>query len=418
MNNSSTPYLVGPWLPSDAAILQAWFDEAAASAEHPIAMHPAVAGFAAAVREDPAKFMLLNQMLQQVPRDPPYDKDPYGQPQLRSFDHLLAVINHLIQHAPPFNKTGLVGLPINAVLDWATGTPAGLTAFIDADINFHLKTILNAWGAYLKSPASCHVLGTDPRRGWFGEDACAAMPDFEQEFDCDPSLPCHGFASWDAFFTRRFRAGVRPIAAPDDDSVINNACESAPYRLVRNVALQAQFWIKAQPYSLEHMLDHHPLTERFAGGTVYQAFLSAFSYHRWHSPVNGTVVATRVVDGSYYAARPGQGFDDCAPRQSQAYITQMATRALIFIEADNPAIGLMCVMPVGMAEISTCDITVEAGQRVHKGDQLGMFHFGGSTHCLMFGPDVTLDFDLRGQTPGLEAEPIELNSALATVRPA
>ena len=29
-----------------------------------------------------------------------------------------------------------------------------------------------------------------------------------------------------------------------------------------------------------------------------------------------------------------------------------------------------------------------------KGDQLGMFHFGGSTHVL-FRPEVNLEFDLR-----------------------
>ncbi len=412
-----TAYLVGPWLPSDAALLDTWVRDAVAMADaSPRELHPTVQALSDTVRNNPARFMVMHQMLEQVPSEPPYDRDPYGQPQLRDFDHLLVVINHLIHHAPPFNTTGLVGLPINAVLDWAIGTPAGFAAFIDADINAHLKAILNAWGAYLQSPASRHVLGTDARSGWFGEDARAAMPRFEQEFVCDPASPSHGFGSWDAFFTRRFRPGVRPVASPDDDSVINNACESAPYRLVSGVARQARFWIKAQPYSLEHMLDAHPLAERFIGGTVYQAFLSAFSYHRWHSPVNGTVVATRLVDGSYYSARPGQGFDDCAPRQSQAYITQMATRALIFIEADNPAIGLMCVMPVGMAEISTCEVTVTPGQRVRKGEQLGMFHFGGSTHCLLFGPEVTLDFDLRGQTPGLESTPVPIDSRIATVR--
>jgi phosphatidylserine decarboxylase len=54
----------------------------------------------------------------------------------------------------------------------------------------------------------------------------------------------------------------------------------------------------------------------------------------------------------------------------------LATRALIFIEADNRDIGLVCVMPVGMVEVSTCDITVKEGQHVNKGDQLGMVgHF-------------------------------------------
>ena len=61
----------------------------------------------------------------------------------------------------------------------------------------------------------------------------------------------------------------------------------------------------------------------------------------------------------------------------------------------------MCVIFVGMAEVSSNDITVREGQHVKKGDQLGMFHFGGSTHCLIFRPHVKLKFDLHGQSPDL-----------------
>lgn len=75
----------------------------------------------------------------------------------------------------------------------------------------------------------------------------------------------------------------------------------------------------------------------------------------------------------------------------QGYLAAMATRALIFIEADNEDIGLMCVVPIGMVEVSTCEITVREGDRVKKGEELGMFHFGGSTHCLLFRKGVLLE---------------------------
>jgi phosphatidylserine decarboxylase len=237
-----------------------------------------------------------------------------------------------------------------------------------------------------------------------------------EDFQCDPSQPYHGFDSWDDFFTRQFREGRRPVESPDDDSVIINACESAPYRVATNVQLQDQFWIKGQPYSLSHMLAGDPLTDLFEGGTIYQAFLSALSYHRWHSPVNGTIVKTRLLDGSYYAQALSEGYDPAAPNESQAYITQVASRALVFIEADNPDIGLMCIIFVGMAEVSSNEITVYEGQHVNKGDQLGMFHFGGSTHVLIFRPEVILTFDLHAQTPGLDSENIPLRSKIAIVQ--
>jgi phosphatidylserine decarboxylase len=76
----------------------------------------------------------------------------------------------------------------------------------------------------------------------------------------------------------------------------------------------------------------------------------------------------------------------------------------------------MCVLPVGMAEVSTCEITVREGQRVRKGDEIGMFHFGGSTHCLIFRPGVNLEFDHHGQKPGLSSRNIHVNASIATVR--
>ena len=96
-------------------------------------------------------------------------------------------------------------------------------------------------------------------------------------------------------------------------------------------------------------------------------------------------------------------------------IRLVAVLALVFIEADNPEIGLMALLFVGMAEVSSNDITVYEGQYVKKGDQLGMFHFGGSTHCLIFRPGVKLRFDLHGQTPGLHAGNIPVRSRIATV---
>ena len=102
----------------------------------------------------------------------------------------------------------------------------------------------------MSSPESAYVLNDDPRKGWFGKDAMEAMPNFVEEFKCDPSQPHYGFKSWDDFFVREYRDGIRPVEAPDDDSVIANACESAPFRLAYNAKKHDRFWIKNQHYSL------------------------------------------------------------------------------------------------------------------------------------------------------------------------
>jgi phosphatidylserine decarboxylase len=410
------PYRVGEWLPSDQVFLDNWL----ASIIHKThtedrALHPVIAGFQHLIESDPQIFMLFHQMFEQVPRKPPYNKDPTGKPQVRDYRHMLQLLNTILTHAPEFNRSGLVGCPINTILDWPMGTAAGFAAFLNDAVNAQLKKVLNEWARFLTSADSTYVLCDDPRRGWFGEGAMQAMPNFDRDFKCDPKEPHHGFKSWDDFFTREFRSGVRPVAHPENDAVIVNACESAPYRIARHVKLYDKFWIKSQPYSLTHMLANDSLAPLFVGGTIYQAYLSPLSYHRWHSPVNGTVAKVRLKEGTYYSEALSEGFDPAGPNDSQGYITAVATRALIFIAADNPDIGLMCVMAVGMCEVSTCQITAYEGQTVRKGDQLGMFHFGGSTHCLIFRPGVNLEFDHHGQKPGLKSHNIPVNARIATV---
>lgn len=227
----------------------------------------------------------------------------------------------------------------------------------------------------------------------------ASAMSFEEMYVCDPTASYYGYKSWDDFFTRRLRPDARPVASPSDDSVIANACESRPYNVERDAKLRDRFWAKGQPYSLLDMLGHDPLvTEQFDGGTVYQAFLSALSYHRWHTPVSGKIRRAFVQEGTYFSEPLFEGVGDPSGNReeidtrglvlAQGYLSSLATRAIIFIEADNPAIGLMAFVGIGMDEVSTCDITVKEGQRVKKGDELGMFHFGGSSHCLVFRKGV------------------------------
>lgn len=411
------PFRVGKWLPSDEAFLAKWLEAIIQKSQAEAkALHPVIADFQNLIENDAEIAMLFHQMFEQVPKKPPYNKDPTGKPQVRSYQHMLQLLNTIMTHAPEFNESGLVGCPINTIFDWSMGTTAGFAAFLNERVNAQLKKILDAWGRFLSSTDSTYVLNDHPHKGWFGADAQKVMPSFEKEFKCDPHQPHHGFRSWDDFFTRELRSGVRPVASPDDHAVIVNACESAPYRLARQVKRHDKFWIKSQPYSIAHMLANDSLVPLFVDGTVYQAYLSPFSYHRWHSPVSGMVKKAYVKRGTYYSEAPSEGFDPAGPNDSQSYITAVATRALIFIEADNPDIGLMCVMPVGMAEVSTCQLTVYEGQHVSKGDQIGMFHFGGSTHCLIFRPSVKLEFDLHGQTPGLRSKDIPVNSRIATVK--
>jgi phosphatidylserine decarboxylase len=188
----------------------------------------------------------------------------------------------------------------------------------------------------------------------------------------------------------------RPVASPEDDKVIVSACESTPYGISTDVKRQDRFWIKSQPYSLADMLANDDSVDQFVGGTVYQAFLSATNYHRWHSPVAGTIVRAFVQEGTYYSEADSEGADAVEPMNSQSYLAHVAARAVILIEADDPVIGLMAFVAVGMSEVSSCLIgpKVTPGYHVGKGEELGYFQYGGSTHCLVFRPGAIAEFAL------------------------
>ncbi|QSW88695.1 phosphatidylserine decarboxylase family protein [Flavobacterium endoglycinae] len=444
--------LLGSWLPQDPQIIENWTLKIKEfTKKNPSPLIPEIADFQNLVYSDPVLYANVQGMFaeahflkKQTPL--PWEPEPV------TFEDFLVLLNGIMQTAPeayqtgaPGNQTpaGMIGFPINALLAWPMATNFGYDVFSNALVNQQLKKILNYWSKFLVSEDSRYVLiENDPSENviaWLSELAQSEMMQvaqgalglepnpippyatFSDVFQSNPSDPYYGFKSWDDFFTRLFCANIRPVTAPNDDSIIVNACESAPLQVATNVSLSDQFWLKGQPYSLENMMNFDELAPQFDGGTVYQAFLSALSYHRWHSPVNGRIVKTEIVNGTYYLENLYQGFynpdgpDSSAPNNSQPFLTAVATRALIFIEADNPAIGLMCVIPVGMAEVSSCQITVKAGDIVKKGDELGMFHFGGSTHCLIFRPGVNLDFTTY-ENPGLDApNNIRVNTQIAKV---
>lgn len=344
---------------------------------------------------------------------------------------MLAAFDSFLRHAPTYDDErkwgGLIAFPFNAVIDWPMATPAGMEVFTMPIINNQFKRVFDAWAQYLRSKDSADEVLFDHRKdpndesktllGWLSPEALEELKpwkiggkdklEFKDAYVCNPGDPDghYGFVSWDNFFGRQFKLSARPFPA-GGDNVIVAACESDLNRIWMSVKPLANFWVKNQPYSLLDILDHDPdYAPAFAdGGAILQAFLSARSYHRWHSPVDGVIKKSYVVPGTYFALCPSSDLDPAAPDLSQPYITQMATRALIFIQANNKDIGLMCFVAVGMAEVSSCEITVYDGQKVNKGDQLGMFHHGGSSHCLIFRSDTAKKLEWKTNNPPKPAE--------------
>ena len=100
---------------------------------------------------------------------------------------------------------------------------------------------------------------------------------------------------------------------------------------------------------------------------------------------------------------------------SQGYQTAVNTRGLIFIESDDPVIGLVCCIPIGITEISSITIGVKRGDRVKKGDELGYFSYGGSSMALLFQASAVKQFTVKSPSNDsvLKDVSIQVNSQIA-----
>jgi len=320
----------------------------------------------------------------------------------------------------------VAGLPLYAALTNFCDTPAGFNVFVHPGVNAKFYNILLEWQALLESSESITVLSSE-KGGWLSPEALKVIVEytggdpehdkFEDFYPCDTNDPHYGFRSYDDFFARDLLPGRRAVEGPDAPEIVNAACTSIIHLLYPKLRETDSFWMKGTPYSLRHLLGNHYLTTSFIGGTLLQGMLTSLDFHRWCSPVNGVVKGTFLIPGTYFAVRLDE-IEDCPilPQvaqnveiiyedpivRSQDFSTAIAARALIFIEAEDP-VGLICFVAVGMADVSTCRLTVKEGQSVKKGDPLGSFHYGGSTHCLILGPHLKVDLCVDTKT----GEPLE-----------
>jgi len=372
-------------------------------------LHPSIAELLLAIKNDPTIYMPYHNMYTQQA-----SSAPEGGIYVKTWQEGIMLLNDCVHSAPEFDSDVLIPVPMNAILNLPMATPAGNTLFLNDKVNVLFKNILDEWGKYLMSKYSTYIL-TDSPGGWFTTEALAAMPEFEETYVCEPTEPFYGYTSFDDFFVRKLKPDVRPVEGKDDQNVIVSACEAAPLKIAKDVKEYDSFWIKEQRYSMEFLLNRNKFATAFYGGTVYQGFLSPTTYHRLHSPVDGYIYDLELVEGTYFS-QPYFKDEDLLFNEAQQYMCHVCTRAIYWIKADNPNIGLMAFIALGMSDVSTVECTVKKGDSVEKGQEVGMFHFGGSSHLLVFrkGVNVVFDDDVK---PSMHAANIEVNARIAKVMP-
>jgi phosphatidylserine decarboxylase len=283
---------------------------------------------------------------------------------------------------------------MSALFGYMMMTNAGEALFRHEGFNEALRGVLEEWCTYLGGEESTNVLNDRPG-GWLSPKAIHRLK--LRDFKRDEDAPHWGYLSWNDFFHRELEdvARQRPIAHRDDPNVVVSANDGQVRAIGLSVKNEDKFWAKGNYFSLRDILDDNFL-DRFDGGDVLQSFLDGSDYHHFCAPVAGTVERIVEVPGLLFSDAESGGIDPSGVN-SLVYDTAVNNRTLVFIKGPD-SIGTVCVIPIGITEISSIMIGVTEGSAVAKGADLGWFQYGGSTLCVVFQPgkvQITVDDDSR-----------------------
>jgi len=225
------------------------------------------------------------------------------------------------------------------------------------------------------------------------------------------------FKTFNEFFARKFKPGHRPVAAPSDPRVIVSPADST-FDGQWEIRPDSHVTLKGLHWQVSELMVDSKYSGRFTTGHFMHAFLSPTDYHRQHAPLAGKVLEARVIPGQVYLEvavdTPGTPGTAGAPsgKRLKAFRTLDAPGGSIYAPGssiyapgsdinapDNPGyqfaqarglivleteIGLVAVLPIGMAQVSSVKLSVKPGQKVNKGDEISYFQFGGSDIVLLF----------------------------------
>lgn len=218
--------------------------------------------------------------------------------------------------------------------------------------------------------------------------------------ECDA---CDAYPSFDHFFTRPLRSGVRPIA---DVAVVSPA--DGALEQVGPVTDGGRIVVKGTPYSVGELIGDHQESRRYEGGTFGVVYLSPRDYHRVHSPVRGRVVLVRALGGDLFPVN----------RIGERHVPNLFVRnQRVAIVIDTPNAGRVTVVMVGAIIVGRITVTalggsdtrpgvypIEPPAPVDPGDEIGVFHLG-STAVVFVEPGTPITRD-----PG----PIRYGQALSS----
>jgi phosphatidylserine decarboxylase len=195
------------------------------------------------------------------------------------------------------------------------------------------------------------------------------------------------YRSFNDFFFRALKPAARPVAGGDAVAVLP---ADGRHLVFPDVDTADGFYVKGEKFSLVELLGDPELAKLFADGSMVISRLAPVDYHRFHFPCAGVPDRARLINGWLYSVNP------IALRRNVRYLVQ---NKRYVTRLESPVFGSMALVEIGATAVGSVTQTHVAGRAVAKGEEKGVFKFGGSCVITLFPAGrITFSADLVEQS--------------------
>lgn len=189
------------------------------------------------------------------------------------------------------------------------------------------------------------------------------------------------YDSYNAFFTRKIRDGLRPF--DPDPSHLVSPCDAklTVFPISENGILS----VKQTAYTAESLLRNKKLASRYYGGQALIFRLTVDDYHHYFYPDDGRKSKDRIIPGVLHTVNPVAGCVYPIYKENSRQYCLLKTSGF----------GTILMMEVGALMVGKIRNHHAEARKVTRGMEKGFFEFGGSTVILFLMPGAAaLDEDL------------------------
>jgi phosphatidylserine decarboxylase len=195
------------------------------------------------------------------------------------------------------------------------------------------------------------------------------------------------FKTFNEFFHRALKPESRPIAPGAGTAVLP---ADGRHLAFPDIDRADGFYVKGAKFTVEELLGDAELAGRLTGGSMLISRLCPSDYHRFHFPVAGIPSGPRLVKGSLYSVSP------IALRRNILYLVRNK-RFVTLVE--STMFGTVVMVEVGATNVGSIVQSFVPGRPVLKGEEKGMFAFGGSCVITLFPRSrIVFDADIVDQS--------------------